>query len=80
MFYLNMYLLQFYFVKLWHTFSSTCISKNVFECILKHALLKNVGAVHYSPFIRPVSSLLLYWSPFTTTNEFTQNPVKSLGV
>jgi hypothetical protein len=44
------------------------------------ALLQNVGAVHYSLFTRLMNQLLLYWSLFTTTSEFTQNPMKSLGV
>jgi hypothetical protein len=45
------------------------------------ALLQNVGTVHYSPFTRPVNSLLFHWSPFIITiSEFTQNLVKSLGV
>ncbi len=45
-----------------------------------YTLLQNVGVVHQSPFTRLVNSLLLHWSPFTTTSEFTQNPVKSFGV
>jgi hypothetical protein len=44
------------------------------------SLLQNVGAVHESLFIIPMNSLFLHWSPFTTTSEFTQNPVKSLGI
>ncbi len=44
------------------------------------ALLQNVGAIHESPFTRLVNSLLFHWSLFTTSSEFTQNLVKSLGV
>jgi hypothetical protein len=32
------------------------------------------------PIKLPMNSMLLHCSPFTTTNEFTQNLVKSLGV
>jgi len=39
-----------------------------------------VGVVHESLFIKLVNSLIFHCSLFITTNEFTQNPVKSLGV
>jgi len=38
MFYFHAFVLSF--VELWHLFSSTCISKNQFKCILKHVVFQ----------------------------------------
>ncbi len=44
------------------------------------SILQNVGAVHQSPFSKPMNSLLFNQFQFTKMIEFTQNLMKSLNV
>jgi hypothetical protein len=50
------------------------VSKNL------HTLLQHVDVVYYSKFTKLMNSLLSKLFPFTKTNEYTQNLMKSLGL
>ncbi len=60
----------------------TCSDFFYIDCTNIYPLLQNVGAIHQSPFIRPMNSLLLHLSSFTTIQPMNSPKIQwnHLGV